>query len=71
VQYSPRYRLAFTLLNEDAAAGQALVSWDAAGAIARELFPSFLWSVVDQISLLIRSHLPNPHQALFTPQLYG
>lgn len=38
VQYAPRYRLAFTLLNEDAAAGQAVHQWDIAEAISREQF---------------------------------
>jgi GPI-anchor transamidase subunit S len=37
IQYAPRYRLAFTLLNEDAAAGQAVHRWDIQDAIAREL----------------------------------
>lgn len=35
VQYSPRYRLSFTLLNEDAAAGNSVSGWDIAGAITR------------------------------------
>ncbi|KAJ7266892.1 phosphatidylinositol-glycan biosynthesis class S protein-domain-containing protein [Mycena haematopus] len=38
-QYSPRYRLAFTLLNEDAAAGSAISGWDISGAISRHLSP--------------------------------
>ncbi|KAK7039552.1 GPI transamidase component PIG-S [Favolaschia claudopus] len=38
-QYSPRYRLAFTLLNEDAAAGGAISGWDISGAISRHLSP--------------------------------
>jgi phosphatidylinositol glycan class S len=41
-QYSPRYRLAFTLLNEDGAAGRAISSWDISGAISRS-FCSFLF----------------------------
>ncbi|KAJ7073530.1 phosphatidylinositol-glycan biosynthesis class S protein-domain-containing protein [Mycena belliarum] len=40
-QYSPRYRLAFTLLNEDAAAGKAILGWDISGAISRHLLPIF------------------------------
>lgn len=35
-KYSPRYRLAFTLLNEDAAAGKAIAGWDVEHALARE-----------------------------------
>ncbi|KAJ7185504.1 phosphatidylinositol-glycan biosynthesis class S protein-domain-containing protein [Mycena filopes] len=38
-QYSPRYRLAFSLLNEDAAAGKAISGWDISGAISRHLSP--------------------------------
>lgn len=28
VKYAPRYRLAFTLLNEDSASGNAALTWD-------------------------------------------
>ncbi|KZV67899.1 hypothetical protein PENSPDRAFT_635200 [Peniophora sp. CONT] len=38
-KYSPRYRLAFTLLNEDAAAGQAITGWDVEHALARHVTP--------------------------------
>jgi GPI-anchor transamidase subunit S len=34
-QYSPRYRLAFTLLNEDATAGKAILDWDIQNSLAR------------------------------------
>ena len=34
--YSPRYRLAFTLLNEDAASGNAALTWDVRNAIQSE-----------------------------------
>ncbi|KAF8637911.1 hypothetical protein AX17_002534 [Amanita inopinata Kibby_2008] len=46
-QYSPRYRLAFSLLNEDAAAGGAIVQWEIAKAIDRYLSPIF-----DQLAVL-------------------
>lgn len=36
-QYAPRYRLAFTLLNEDASAGQAVIGWDISSAVSGEL----------------------------------
>ena len=36
VKYSPRLRLAFSLLNEDAASGRAVLSWDVKDAIERE-----------------------------------
>ena len=32
-QYAPHYRLAFSLLNEDAAAGSAILDWNIRGAI--------------------------------------
>lgn len=37
VQYAPRYRLAFSLLNEDAADGDHIIDWDIQGALASEL----------------------------------
>ena len=36
VKYSPKFRLAFSLLNEDAASGHAILSWDVKDAIERE-----------------------------------
>ncbi|KAH7923098.1 hypothetical protein BV22DRAFT_1069392 [Leucogyrophana mollusca] len=38
-QYAPRYRLAFTLLNEDAVSNQSIIGWDVQGAIAEHLSP--------------------------------
>ncbi|KAF5310515.1 hypothetical protein D9619_008010 [Psilocybe cf. subviscida] len=35
VQYSPKYRLAFSLLNEDAVGGDAILDWDIQGALHR------------------------------------
>lgn len=35
-RYSPRYRLSFTLLNEDAAAGDYFAGWDVSDAISRQ-----------------------------------
>lgn len=43
-KYAPRYRLAFTLLNEDAAAGRAVVGWDVADMISRQSFINSLHS---------------------------
>lgn len=37
VQYSPRYRLSFSLLNEDASAGAFFTGWDVADSISRQL----------------------------------
>ena len=36
VKYAPRYRLAFTLLNEDASSGNAAVTWDVEESLERE-----------------------------------
>jgi hypothetical protein len=35
VKYSPRFRLAFSLLNEDASSGRGVLSWDVKDAIER------------------------------------
>lgn len=47
VKYSPRYRLAFTLLNEDASSGQAALSWD-----IREAINTYLRGTLDRLSIL-------------------
>ncbi|KAF9485053.1 hypothetical protein BDN70DRAFT_796635 [Pholiota conissans] len=39
VQYSPHYRLAFSLLNEDAAAGDAVLGWNIQAAIRKYINP--------------------------------
>ncbi|KIM46880.1 hypothetical protein M413DRAFT_16477 [Hebeloma cylindrosporum] len=39
VQYSPHYRLAFSLLNEDAAAGGAVMNWNILGSIESHIKP--------------------------------
>ncbi|KAH8113811.1 phosphatidylinositol-glycan biosynthesis class S protein-domain-containing protein [Phellopilus nigrolimitatus] len=39
-QYAPRYRLAFTLMNEDAASGGSPLGWDVKAAITREFEPT-------------------------------
>ncbi|KAK0192807.1 phosphatidylinositol-glycan biosynthesis class S protein-domain-containing protein [Armillaria mellea] len=46
-QYSPRFRLSFTLLNEDAAAGQAITGWDLTNAIHHHVDP-----IVTALSIL-------------------
>ncbi|KAI0716794.1 phosphatidylinositol-glycan biosynthesis class S protein [Earliella scabrosa] len=45
--YSPRYRLAFTLLNEDAASGSAAMSWNVQGALRNRITP-----LLDRLSVL-------------------
>ncbi|GAA5989718.1 hypothetical protein JCM10908_000606 [Rhodotorula pacifica] len=39
VKFSPRYKLAFTLLNEDSAAGSAVLSWDAHSLLSDSAAP--------------------------------
>ncbi|KAG7448779.1 uncharacterized protein BT62DRAFT_1057193 [Guyanagaster necrorhizus] len=46
-QYSPRFRLSFTLLNEDAAAGQVITGWDLTNAIRHHVDP-----IVTALSIL-------------------
>lgn len=41
MKYSPRYRLAFTLLNEDSSSGTAALSWDVQEAIQGTLRTAF------------------------------
>ncbi|KAJ7126058.1 phosphatidylinositol-glycan biosynthesis class S protein-domain-containing protein [Mycena epipterygia] len=73
-QYSPRYRLAFTLLNEDAAAGRAISSWDISGAISRHLFP-----ILNSLSVLhnftiesqVQFHAPLPFSPTSLDDGYG
>ncbi|KAI0915936.1 hypothetical protein AcW1_009330 [Taiwanofungus camphoratus] len=47
VKYAPRYRLAFTLLNEDAASGNAAIAWDVREAISKHITPT-----LDRLSIL-------------------
>ncbi|CCM04395.1 uncharacterized protein FIBRA_06571 [Fibroporia radiculosa] len=39
-KYAPRYRLAFTLLNEDAASGTAALSWDVHASLSSHIAPT-------------------------------
>ncbi|THH21162.1 hypothetical protein EW146_g339 [Bondarzewia mesenterica] len=69
-KYAPRYRLAFTVLNEDAAGGQAVVGWDVQSSISRHL--SFF---LDRISVLhnftIESQLRFHAPLAFEPKIVG
>jgi len=49
-RYSPRYRLAFSLLNENAALGKSAIGWDPNDALSREPKPA----------LQKTPHLPDP-----------
>ncbi|KAJ7167335.1 phosphatidylinositol-glycan biosynthesis class S protein-domain-containing protein [Mycena crocata] len=73
-QYSPRYRLAFTLLNEDAAAGRAISGWDISGGISRHLSP-----ILTDLSVLhnftiesqVQFHAPLAFSPVPLPDGYG
>ncbi|KAL6306302.1 phosphatidylinositol-glycan biosynthesis class S protein-domain-containing protein [Sparassis latifolia] len=47
VKYSPRYRVAFTLLNQDAATGIGALGWDVRASISRHIAPT-----LEKLSLL-------------------
>lgn len=47
VQYSPKYRLAFSLLNEDAVGGDAILDWDIQGALHSK------WSSLNNLTSLV------------------
>ncbi|EMD35422.1 hypothetical protein CERSUDRAFT_116191 [Gelatoporia subvermispora B] len=47
MKYAPRYRLAFSLLNEDATSENSVQSWDVERALSRHISP-----VLDKLSLL-------------------
>ncbi|TDL18765.1 hypothetical protein BD410DRAFT_774718 [Rickenella mellea] len=67
MQYAPRYRLAFSLLNEDATAGNTAFGWEIQEAINRSLSPS-----LKQLSALhnftIESHVQFHAPLAFTPK---
>lgn len=68
-KYSPRYRLSFTLLNEDAAAGRAVVGWDVAEMISRQ---SFIHVTPQKEGLNFKCRLDHTHSGtdLGAPQLH-
>ena len=57
--YAPRYRLAFTLLNEDAASGNGALDWDVQNAIQ---------SKAHLLSLAAHKEL-NAHYVAYRPYL--
>ncbi|KAF7344519.1 GPI transamidase component PIG-S [Mycena sanguinolenta] len=65
--YSPRYRLAFTLLNEDAAAGRAISGWDISGAIAHSLSILHNFTIESQVQF----HAPLAFSPLSLDHGYG
>ncbi|KAJ7754509.1 phosphatidylinositol-glycan biosynthesis class S protein-domain-containing protein [Mycena metata] len=73
-QYSPRYRLAFTLLNEDAAAGKSISGWDISDAISRHMSP-----ILNDLSVLhnftiesqVQFHAPLAFSPLSVADGYG
>ncbi|EDR08213.1 uncharacterized protein LACBIDRAFT_297633 [Laccaria bicolor S238N-H82] len=67
-QYSPRYRLAFSLLNEDASAGHAILNWDAKTAIHRHITP-ILRSLSMFHNFTVESQVQYYAPLAFSPQL--
>jgi hypothetical protein len=67
-KYSPRYRLSFTLLNEDAAAGRAVVGWDVAKMISRRFIPVTLRK--EGLNLKCRLDRTYPGTDFGAPQLH-
>ncbi|KAF8814792.1 hypothetical protein BYT27DRAFT_7081680 [Phlegmacium glaucopus] len=73
-QYSPHYRLAFSLLNEDAAAGNAVLGWNIRGAIKTHIQP-----ILRRLSTLhnftiesqVQFHAPLAFTPVQTEQAFG
>ncbi|KAI0066818.1 hypothetical protein BV25DRAFT_1795711 [Artomyces pyxidatus] len=65
-KYAPRYRLAFTMLNEDAAGGRPVVGWDVQEAISRHLSP-ILDQVADLHNFTIESQVQFHSPLAFAP----
>ncbi|KAF9234268.1 phosphatidylinositol-glycan biosynthesis class S protein-domain-containing protein [Melanogaster broomeanus] len=56
VHYTMRYRLAFTLLNENAASDRLVDSWDIQSAIAGKFF-RFIWSTDHMLPIISRLNM--------------
>lgn len=67
--YSPRYRLAFSLLNEDAAAGGVILGWEITNAIHRTFVHLSVSACFTR--RLIRLSRAHPRPALAVAQLYN
>ncbi|CDO70983.1 hypothetical protein BN946_scf184830.g15 [Trametes cinnabarina] len=67
-KYSPRYRLAFTLLNEDAASGTGVMAWDVQGAIRSHIGP-LLEKLSDLHNFTIESQVQFHAPLAFEPRL--
>lgn len=67
-QYSPRYRLSFSLLNEDAAVGDAILRWN----IRRGLKSmSFIFLKLRPIKLAFSAHFTDPQISRSFAQLHN
>ncbi|KAF9444833.1 hypothetical protein P691DRAFT_763033 [Macrolepiota fuliginosa MF-IS2] len=70
VQYSPQYRLAFTLLNEDASTGSSASNWDIQAGLAQRVKP-----ILDKLQPLhnftIESQVQYHGRLAFKPQAIG
>ncbi|KAI0763472.1 phosphatidylinositol-glycan biosynthesis class S protein-domain-containing protein [Trametes elegans] len=67
MKYSPRYRLAFTLLNEDAASGKAAMTWNVQDAIQCHLGP-LLGKLSDLHNFTIESQVQFHAPLAFQPR---
>ncbi|OSD05225.1 hypothetical protein PYCCODRAFT_1432983 [Trametes coccinea BRFM310] len=68
MKYSPRYRLAFTLLNEDAASGNAAMAWEVQAAIQGHIGP-LLEKLSDLHNFTIESQVQFHAPLAFEPRL--
>ncbi|KAG6820272.1 hypothetical protein H0H93_003103 [Arthromyces matolae] len=66
--YSPRYRLSFTLLNEDAAAGGSFLEWDVLNAISHHIQPK-LSQLKELHNFTIESQVQLHAPLAFSPRL--
>ena len=67
VKYAQRYRLAFTLLNEDAASGQAAFSWDVREAVTGMFRPRSMRANPKTAQLICRVHLIDSPSSTTSP----
>lgn len=68
VKYAPRYRLAFTLLNEDSASGNAALTWDIRASLSKHIAP-----LLERLSVLhnftVESQVQYHAPLAFDPQI--
>ncbi|KXN90300.1 hypothetical protein AN958_04333 [Leucoagaricus sp. SymC.cos] len=70
VQFSPQYRLAFTLLNEDASSGSSAFNWDIRRGLAKRIHP-LLGKLQPLHNFTIESQVQFHGRLAFNPQPIG